>query len=84
MSIQYIVAEFFSKYNYLIFFVDDFKNRKKDLTKSHFLENSHNIHEVKHEAYVEKWKRLISAIKKDEEGEFISIKPSIDGRMTIL
>ena len=55
-----------------------------DLTKTHFLEGSHNIHEVKHEAYVEKWKKLISRIKKDETGEFISIKPSVEGRMTIL
>ena len=55
-----------------------------DLPKSHFLDGNHHNHEVKHELYIERWKKLIHSIKKDEDGQFIVIKPSIEGRIKII
>jgi len=79
MSLQYIASEFFSTK-----FLVSYKNFLIDLTKTHFWEGTQNIHEIKHEAYIEKWKKLISSIKKDDDGEFLSIKPSVEGRLRII
>lgn len=56
----------------------------EDLPKSHFLEGLHHVGLVKHDKYVEKWKNLIASIRKTEEGEFIVIKPCMEGRITII
>lgn len=56
----------------------------KDLPNSHFLESHHNMHELKHEKYVEKWKKLIYQIRTEEGKRYIVIRPSLEGRITIL
>jgi len=58
----------------------------KDLPHSHFFDEDyhHQKNDMKHEKYIEKWKKLISLIKKDEDGRFIVIRPLPEGRIKII
>ena len=55
------------------------------MPNSHFFEEIHDHHDLKHEKYIEKWKKCIYEIKKSEDGKrFVVIKPSIEGRIKII
>ena len=47
------------------------------------MDGIHQKQEIKHEIYIERWKKLIFSLKKIEEGHFIVIRPTVEGRIKV-
>lgn len=77
-SVFYYIIFIISHY-YYIFIYELFL----DLPNKSLLNETKNK-EVKAEAYVERWKKLIYAIKKEENQSYVVINPKVEGRVKMI